>query len=108
MKFSLLDDHLQGSVDWYLQNRTRLQQGGGVTSVVGTRAEGAELELRYVASANVSVTLAASQQHTTIKGPDHSFAYLAGAQLRYRATGRFRRQLYGVRFLHPAGAWRQL
>lgn len=76
VKFSLLDDHLQGSLDWYVQNRTRLQQGGGVTSVVGTRAKGAELELRYVASANLSMTLAASQQHTTIKGPDHSFAYL--------------------------------
>ena len=76
VKFSLLDDHLQGSLDWYVQNRTRLQQGGGVTNVVGTRAKGVELELRYVVSANLSLTLAASQQHTTIKGPDHSFAYL--------------------------------
>ena len=76
MKFSLLDDHLQGSLDWYVQNRTRLQQGGGVTTVVGTRAKGVELELRYVVSANLSLTLAASQQHTTIKGPDRSFAYL--------------------------------
>ena len=76
MKFSLLDDHLQGSLDWYVPNRTRLQQGGGVTTVVGTRAKGVELELRYVVSANLSLTLAASQQHTTIKGPDRSFAYL--------------------------------
>ncbi len=76
VKFSLLDDRLQGSLDWYVQNRTRLQQGGGVVNVVGTRAKGAELELRYVVSANVSLTLAASQQHTTIKGPDRSFAYL--------------------------------
>ena len=76
MKFSLLDDHLQGSLDWYVQNRSRLQQGGGVTTVVGTRAKGVELELRYVVSANLSLTLAASQQHTTIKGPDRSFAYL--------------------------------
>ena len=76
MKLSLLDDHLQGSLDWYVQNRTRLQQGGGVTTVVGTRAKGVELELRYVVSANLSLTLAASQQHTTIKGPDRSFAYL--------------------------------
>lgn len=76
VKFSLLDDHLQGSLDWYVQNRTRLQQGGGVVNVVGTRAKGVELELRYVVSANLSLTLAASQQHTTIKGPDRSFAYL--------------------------------
>jgi iron complex outermembrane receptor protein len=76
VKFSLLDDRLQGSLDWYVQNRTRLQKGGGVVNVVGTRAKGAELELRYVVSANFSATLAASQQHTTIKGPDRSFAYL--------------------------------
>ena len=76
VKFSLLDDRLQGSLDWYVQNRTRLQQGGGVVNVVGTRAKGAELELRYVVSVNFSATLAASQQHTTIKGPDRSFAYL--------------------------------
>ena len=76
VKFALLDDRLQGSLDWYVQNRTRLQQGGGVVNVVGTRAKGAELELRYVVSANFSATLAASQQHTTIKGPDRSFAYL--------------------------------
>lgn len=76
VKFSFLDDHLLGSFDWYVQNRTRLEQGGGITSVVGTRAKGAELELRYVANENISVTLAASMQHTTIKGPDHEFAYV--------------------------------
>jgi iron complex outermembrane receptor protein len=43
---------------------------------MGTRAKGAELELRYVATPNLSLTLAASLQHTTIKGPDHSFAYV--------------------------------
>jgi iron complex outermembrane receptor protein len=76
VKFSALDDHLLGSLDWYVQNRTQLSQGGGVTSIMGTRARGAEAELRYVATANVSFTLAANMQHTSIKGPDHSFAYL--------------------------------
>jgi len=76
VKFTALDDHLQGALDWYVQNRTRLEQGGGVINVVGTRAKGVELELRYVASANLSLTLAADMQHTTIKGPDHSFAYV--------------------------------
>ncbi|HWM61829.1 MAG TPA: TonB-dependent receptor [Rhizomicrobium sp.] len=76
VKFTALDDHLQGSLDWYVQNRTQLNQGvGGITSVQGTRAKGAELELRYVATQNLSLTLAAGLQHTTIKGPDHSFAY---------------------------------
>jgi len=77
VKFSALDDHLLGSLDWYVQNRTQLNHGaGGITSVIGTRAKGAELELRYVATPNISLTLAASLQHTTIKGPDHSFAYV--------------------------------
>ncbi|HET7086789.1 MAG TPA: TonB-dependent receptor [Rhizomicrobium sp.] len=76
VKFTALDDHLLGSLDWYVQNRTQLHQGGGITNVTGTRSKGAELELRYVATPNLSLTLAASLQHTTIKGPDHSFAYL--------------------------------
>jgi iron complex outermembrane receptor protein len=76
VKFSFLDDHLVGALDWYVQNRTRLEQGIGNTSVVGTRARGLELELRYVATANLSLTLAANLQHTTIKGPDHSFSYV--------------------------------
>jgi iron complex outermembrane receptor protein len=77
VKFSLLDAHLQGSLDWYVQNRTQLEQGaGGPASVMGTVGRGAELELRYVASANISLTLAADQQHTTIKGPDTSLAYV--------------------------------
>jgi iron complex outermembrane receptor protein len=76
LKFSALDDHLQGSIDWYVQNRTQLSQGAGSTSVIGTRAKGLEFELRYVASANLSFTLAGDLQHQTIKGPDHSFQYV--------------------------------
>jgi iron complex outermembrane receptor protein len=34
------------------------------------------MELRYVVSPNVSLTFAGDLQHTTIKGPDHSFAYV--------------------------------
>ncbi len=76
VKFTALDDHLQGSLDWYVQNRTRLSRGAGVTSIQGTRAKGVEMELRYVANENLSLTLAASLQHTELKGPDHSFAYI--------------------------------
>ncbi len=76
VKFAGLDEHLQGSLDWYVQNRTRLSQGGGVISIQGTRAAGAEMELRYVVDRHLSLTLAGSLQHTTIKGPDHSFAYI--------------------------------
>ncbi|MBN9553198.1 MAG: TonB-dependent receptor, partial [Alphaproteobacteria bacterium] len=54
----------------------RLEQGGGITSVIGTRSEGGEAEIRYVMNQNISATLAASLQHTIVKGPDHSFAYI--------------------------------
>jgi len=77
VKFTALDDHLQGSLDWYVQNRTQLSRGAqGITQVIGTVGRGAELELRYVATPNISFTLAADLQHTTIKGPDHEFAYV--------------------------------
>ncbi|HEX4636179.1 MAG TPA: TonB-dependent receptor [Rhizomicrobium sp.] len=77
VKFAGLDNHLLGSLDWYVQNRTQLNQGaGGITTVMGTVARGAELELRYVATPNLSLSLAASLQHTSIKGPDHSFSYV--------------------------------
>jgi iron complex outermembrane receptor protein len=76
VKFTALDDHLQGALDWYVQNRTALVQGAGNFSVQGSRAKGLELELRYVASENLSLTFAGSLQHAVIKGPDHSFAYV--------------------------------
>ena len=41
MKFTALDDHLLGSLDWYVQNRTQLSQGArGITSVIGTVGRG--------------------------------------------------------------------
>jgi iron complex outermembrane receptor protein len=76
VKFEFLDNHLVGSLAWYRQERTQLQQGGGVTTVMGTRSKGAEAEIRYVMNANFSATLAGSLQHTIVKGPDHSFAYI--------------------------------
>ena len=75
-KFSFLDQHLVGSLAWYRQERTQLQQGGGVITVIGTRSKGAEAEIRYVMNPNLSFTLAGSLQHTIVKGPDQSFAYI--------------------------------
>jgi len=75
-KFSFLDQHLVGSLAWYRQERTQLQQGGGVITVMGTRSKGAEAEVRYVMTPNLSFTLAGSLQHTIVKGPDQSFAYI--------------------------------
>jgi iron complex outermembrane receptor protein len=76
IKFAFLEDHLTGALDWYSQQRTQLAQGAGVTNIMGTKSQGAELEVRYVADDHWSVTFAGSLQHTWIKGPDHSFAYL--------------------------------
>jgi iron complex outermembrane receptor protein len=75
VKFALLGNHLTGSLAWYRQDRTQLQQGA-VISVMGTRSQGAELEVRSILSAHWSLTFAGSLQHTMVKGPDHSFAYL--------------------------------
>ncbi|HEX4117873.1 MAG TPA: TonB-dependent receptor [Rhizomicrobium sp.] len=75
-KFSFLDQHLVGSLAWYRQERTQLQQAGGVITVMGTRSKGGEAEIRYVMNPNLSFTLAGSLQHTIVKGPDQSFAYI--------------------------------
>ena len=65
-----------GSLAWYRQDRTQLSQGAGVTTVLGTRAKGGELEVRYVLDQNFSFTFAGSLQHTIVKGPDHEFEYV--------------------------------
>ena len=81
VRFSLLDNTLVGALSVYRQNRTQLNQGLGVTTVVGTRAKGVELELRYLATKNISFTFAGNMQRTTVKGPDHSFAYVPASVL---------------------------
>ena len=76
VKFSFLDDHLVGALDWYRQERTQLNQSLGSVSVIGTRSQGEEAEIRAVLNQNISLTLAASMQHTMIKGPDTSLQYI--------------------------------
>ena len=86
VKFQLLDGTLVGSLAGYRQNRTQLTNSSPPT-VQGTRAKGVELEVRWLASDNLSFTVSANNQRTTIKGPDASFQYIpaytagvAGAQ----------------------------
>ena len=76
VKFSFLDDHLVGSLAWYHQDRTQLQQSLGSVTVMGTSGQGLESEIRAVLDHNFSFTLAASMQHTIVKGPDHSLQYI--------------------------------
>lgn len=64
VKFDLMDGELTGSVAAYRQDRTELSTVGGST-VNRTRGEGVELELRYLATDNLSFTLTANKQKTT-------------------------------------------
>ena len=69
IKGRLLGDALTGSLGVYRQTRTELQQGN---AVVGTRGEGAELEMRYLATRNLSFTFSGDLQRTEVLGPDTS------------------------------------
>ena len=74
LKFQLLDNTLIGAIDVYRQKRTQL---GGLNSVVQpTVGKGFEYEFRYLATDNLSFTLAGSFQRTKIIGPDQSVYYL--------------------------------
>jgi len=75
VKFQLLDGTLIGSLAAYRQNRTQLTNSSPPT-VQGTRAKGVELEVRWLASEQLSFTFAGNSQRTTIKGPDVSFQYI--------------------------------
>ena len=76
VKFAFLDNHLVGSLAWYRQERTQLQQSLGAVSVMGTRSKGGEVEIRAVLNGNFSVTLAASMQHTIADSPPGNFQYI--------------------------------
>ena len=108
VKFAFLDQHLVGALAWYRQERTQLQQGGGITTVMGTRSQGGEAEIRYVMNENISLTLAGSLQHTTRQGTRSQLRLYSGAGCRGRAGQRFWRQLCHLRFLHLAGQGGQL
>lgn len=74
MKFQFLHGTLVGSLDAYRQTRPVLT--GSPPSVVNTVGKGAELEIRWVATRNLSLTFAGNLQHTEVIGPDQSFQYV--------------------------------
>ena len=76
VKFAFLDNHLVGALDWYRQQRTQLQQSLGSVTIMGTRSQGGEAEIRYVLNPNISFTLAASMQHTIAASPPNNFQYI--------------------------------
>jgi iron complex outermembrane receptor protein len=73
VKFAL--PNFEGGFDLYNQARTTLNLQGG-PHVVGTRAQGVELDLRWLINDHISASLAASLSHNIIRGPDESLAYI--------------------------------
>jgi iron complex outermembrane receptor protein len=76
VKYLGMEGRLFAALDWYRQSRTQLQQALGAPVVAGTRGEGEEIELRYLAGPGISLTLAGSLQHTTVLSPPNVFAYI--------------------------------
>ena len=70
VKARLFGDVLTGSLAAYRQARTQLSLNNAVQ---GTRAHGVELELRWLATKQLSFTFAGAVQRTRVKGPDGSF-----------------------------------
>ena len=74
VKFQLLNHTLVGSIDGYLQDRTQLSGVNNVTQ--RTRSTGEEIEVRYLATKNISFTFSGNMQHTEVLGPDTSVIYI--------------------------------
>lgn len=74
VKFQLLNNTLVGSIDGYVQDRTSLAGLNAVSQ--RTRSTGGELEIRYLATRNLSFTLSGDMQHTEVLGPDTSTIYV--------------------------------
>jgi iron complex outermembrane receptor protein len=77
VKFQFLGGALVGSLDYYRQTRPVLS--GAPPRVVNTIGKGEELEIRWLATRNLSFTFAGNLQHTEVIGPDQSFQYLPAA-----------------------------
>ena len=74
VKFQLLGKTLVGSFDVYEQHRT---QAAGLNSAVQrTESMGEELEVRYLATENLSFTFSGDRQRTEVLGPDASIEYI--------------------------------
>jgi iron complex outermembrane receptor protein len=77
VKLNAMDGALTGALSAYRQKRTQLGQNN---AVVGVRGEGVELELRWLASRQLSFTFAGNLQTTKVKGPDNSFTVIPAAR----------------------------
>jgi iron complex outermembrane receptor protein len=74
IKFQELKSTLVGSIDAYKQDRTALAGLNNVSQ--RTRSTGVELEIRYLATKNISFTFTGDLQHTEVLGPDNATVYV--------------------------------
>lgn len=74
VKGQWFDGALLASFSAYRQTRTALNAISN--TIVGHRAKGLELELRWVASKNLSFSFNGNSQKTIVKGPDNGFVYI--------------------------------
>jgi iron complex outermembrane receptor protein len=76
VKAKLLSGALEGALAVYRQTRPELEASGPGFTVVNTVGKGEELEVRWVATRNLSFTATGNIQHTEVIGPDPSFTYI--------------------------------
>ena len=76
IKFQWFGGRLVGSADVYRQTRPVVNGQPPALDVVNTIGRGEELEIRWVATQNLSFTFAGDMQHTEVVGPDNSFQYI--------------------------------
>ena len=98
VKFAFLDNHLVGSLDWYRQERTQLQQSLGSVSVMGTRSKGERGGNPRMCWTRISASPWPPACSTpSSKGPDNVPVYSRAHRRRLAATG-FRRHLCDLNF----------
>ena len=101
VKLEMFDGILTGSLAAYKQHRTVLDPvGGGVDK---TEGRGIELELRYLATKNLSFTFAGNAQKTVFLGSYNAFYYFTPATFGYNPADYYGAGLVGYSFSGVAG-----
>tara|TARA_R110000868_G_scaffold70819_7_gene208018 strand:+ start:20049 stop:22538 length:2490 start_codon:yes stop_codon:yes gene_type:complete len=101
IKLEAFDGILTGSLAAYIQHRTVLDTvGGGVDE---TEGKGVELELRYLATNNLSFTFAGNVQKTKFLDSYDAFYYFTPATFGYNPADYYGAGLVGYSFSNIAG-----
>tara|TARA_R110000824_G_scaffold155226_6_gene327821 strand:- start:116282 stop:118753 length:2472 start_codon:yes stop_codon:yes gene_type:complete len=101
IKLEAFDGVLTGSLAAYKQHRTVLDTvGGGIDE---TEGKGVELELRYLATDNLSFTFAGNVQKTKFLGSYDAFYYFTPATFGYNPADYYGAGLVGYSFSNIAG-----